>query len=61
MKEGLYVHVDDVRDVIDTFGAKGGLPNEITMIDEDYVLGEIKERAVMYVTGEGNLIIRSFS
>ena len=56
MKEGLYVHVDDVRDIIDTFGSKGG--TGMTIINEEYILSQCKEKSRMYVTSDGGLIRR---
>ena len=55
MKSGLYVHVDDVKNVIDTFGSKSG---KMCLIDEEYILSEVKERSEMYVTEKGNIIRR---
>lgn len=55
MREGLYVHVDEVRNVIDTFGSKS---DNLTIIDEEYILSEIKARAEMYITPGGKMIRR---
>lgn len=57
MKEGLYVHVDDVKKVIDTFGSKSGLPgDQVTIIKEDWVIDKIKEKAEMYITPSGRMV-----
>ena len=61
MREGLYVHVDEVRKVIDTFGSKSGLPQDsVTIISEEYILSEIKARAEMYITPGGRMIRRKY-
>ena len=60
MKEGLYVHVDEIKNVLDTFGSKSGHEgDQVTIIDEDWVLGELKERSEFYVTPSGNLFRRT--
>ena len=56
MKEGLYVHVDEVKNVIDTFGSKGG--TGMTIINDGFILSEIKERSDIYITHNGNMIRR---
>ena len=56
MKEGLYVHVDEVKSVIDTFGSKGG--TGMTIINDGFILSEIKERSDIYITHSGNMIRR---
>jgi len=54
MREGLYVHVDEVKKVLDTFGSKSG--TGMTIINDDFVLNQCKEKAELYVTPKGNLI-----
>lgn len=54
MKEGLYVHIDDVKSVIDTYGSKGG--TGMTIINEEYIISQCKEKSELYVTPGGNLI-----
>ena len=57
MREGLYVHVDEVRKVIDTLGSKS---DNLTIIDEEYILSEIKARSEMYITPGGRMIRRKY-
>ena len=54
MKEGLYVHVDEVKNVIDTYGSKGG--TGMTIINEEYIINQCKEKSELYVTPNGNMI-----
>lgn len=56
MKEGLYVHVDEIRNVIDTLGRQNG---QEMAIDEEYVLSEIKQRSSIYITQEGHMVRRN--
>jgi len=56
MKEGLYVHVDEVKNVIDTFGSKGG--TGMTIINDEFILSEVRERSDIYITHKGNVIRR---
>lgn len=56
MREGLYVHVDEVKKVLDTFGSKGG--TGMTIINDDFILSELKARSEMYITHSGNMIRR---
>lgn len=55
MKEGLYVHVDEVKEALDRYGSRS---KDLLLVDEGYILGEVKERAEMYVTPSGKLIRR---
>ena len=57
MREGLYVHIDDVKDVIDTHGNKGG--TGMVIINEEFILTKCRERSDFYVTHGGNLIRRT--
>ena len=56
MREGLYVHVDEVKKAIDTFGSKGG--TGMVIINDGFILSEIKERSDIYITHSGNMIRR---
>lgn len=55
MREGLYVHVDEVKEVLERYGSRS---KDLLLVDEGYILGEVKERAEMYVTPSGKLIRR---
>lgn len=52
--------MDEIKNVLDTFGSKSGHEgDQVTIIDEDWVLGELRERSALYVAPSGNLFRRT--
>ena len=54
MKEGLYVHIDELKKVLDTFGSKSG--TGMTIINDEFFLTQCKERSELYITPSGSMI-----
>lgn len=54
MREGLYVHVEEVRRVMDKLGSRSG--TGMLIINEELVLSEIKARSEAYITPSGKML-----
>ena len=58
MREGLYIHIDDVTDTIEKWAL--GLEDEVTTrtILDSGIREKLVERSALYVTPEGTMIRR---